>query len=180
MTEEQELQRLRFPVGEFIYPENLTGEEIETMIGTIENFPDVLESVVSTMSHDQLEIPYRKDGWNSRQVVHHCADSHMNAFIRFRLALTEEKPTIKPYLENKWAELPDAKMPVDVSLQLLKPLHARWSTLLRNLDDEDLHRSFIHPEHGREMTLEQALAMYDWHCRHHLAHITELKKRMGW
>jgi uncharacterized damage-inducible protein DinB len=136
---------------------------------------------VAGLSREQLETPYRPGGWTIKQVVHHVPDGHMNAYTRFKLALTENEPTIKPYEEDKWAELPDSqRVPIDVSLDLLDALHTRWVTLLGAMDAADFTRTLRHPEHNRIMTLGQLLALYAWHGRHHVAHITSLRKREGW
>ena len=142
--------------------------------------PAELRAAVHGLSPEQLDTPYRLEGWTVRQVVHHLPDSHMNSFIRFKLALTEEEPTIKPYDEDLWARLGDVRnTPVEVSLRLLESLHQRWVVLLRSLGDEDWPRKFRHPELG-VMSLERNLALYAWHGRHHVAHITALRERMGW
>jgi hypothetical protein len=178
---EAELTTLKFPIGKFQKPALLTDEILERFIKDIETFPGRLRKEVSSLNDQQLDTPYRPEGWTLRQVVHHCADSHMNSIIRFKLALTEDKPTIKPYFEERWAELPDSKnLPVEHSLLLLEGLHARWVTLLRLIPKEELKKSFIHPEHGKEIQLEENLGIYAWHCNHHLAHITSLKMRMNW
>jgi len=128
-----------------------------------------------------MDTPYREGGWTLRQVVHHCADSHMNAFCRFKLAMTEEKPVIKPYEEARWAALADSKnLPVDASLAILKGLHERWTVLMKSLREAERHRTFIHPEHGREISLQETIGLYAWHGEHHLAHITSLKKARNW
>lgn len=176
-----ELDKLRFPIGLFIKSEKYMKAILEQYIQTISDFPSKLKQEVSHLTNDQLETAYRPEGWTIKQVVHHCADSHMNSFIRFKLALTEDKPIIKPYFEERWAELPDSKnLPINSSLLLLEGLHERWSVLLNSLTSEDLERKFIHPEHGNEIPLKENIAIYAWHCEHHLAHITELKKRKGW
>lgn len=178
---ETELNQLKFPIGKFEKPPVLTDLLRESFITDIETFPARLRKEVASLNDSQLDTPYRPDGWTIRQVVHHCADSHMNSIIRFKLALTEDKPTIKPYFEDRWAELADTKnLSIEPSLLLLEGLHTRWTKLLRSLSLEDLKRSFIHPEHGREIVLEENLGIYAWHCNHHLAHVTSLKKRMGW
>ena len=147
----------------------------------IENFPEKIKSETENLSDEQLDTPYRPEGWTIRQVVHHCADSHMNAFIRLKLALSENTPTIKPYAEALWAELPDTKnLPLHSSFLILEGVHFRWTTALKNMSEKEFERSFIHPEKGKELTLHESTGMYAWHCNHHLAHITELKKRKGW
>lgn len=180
MTEAQ-LNQLKFPIGKFQKPAAFTDELQQQYIRDIESFPERIAKEVAHLSDAQLDTTYRPDGWTIRQVVHHCADSHMNSLTRFKLALTEDKPTIKPYYEERWAELADSKtLPVQPSLLLLQGLHTRWTMLLRSLTKEQWTRSFIHPEHGKEFRLEENLGIYAWHCNHHLAHITELKKRRNW
>lgn len=176
-----ELEKLRFPIGTFIKPEVYTNDILEKYIQTISDFPSKLKHEVAHLTNEQLETTYRPEGWTIKQVIHHCADSHMNSFIRFKLALTEDKPTIKPYFEERWAELPDSKnISIESSLLLLEGLHKRWTVLLKSLTDENLERKFIHPEHGNEIPLKENMGVYAWHCEHHLAHITELKKRKNW
>lgn len=169
----------RFPIGKFRRAEANPGNH-PAAIATIAALPENLRSAVYGLSAPQLDTPYRDGGWTVRQLVHHVADSHMNAYIRIRLALTEDWPTIKPYDEKLWAELADARTaPVDISLDLLDALHRRWALLLRSLNEEQWQRGYTHPENGRQ-TIVDAIAMYDWHSRHHVAHITELRKRMRW
>lgn len=176
-----ELEQLKFPIGKFQKPENFTKEFLENCIATIENFPENLKKEVEYLSENQLDTTYRKNGWTIRQVVHHCADSHINSIIRFKLALTEEKPTIRPYFEDRFAELVDSKnFPIEASLLMLEGTHKRWTALLKSLSEEDLQKTFIHPEHNKAFTLQENIAIYSWHCNHHLAHITSLKKRMNW
>lgn len=172
---------LRYPVGRFTPELDITAERRKEMIDEIESLPAKLRAAVSNLSGPQLDTPYRPEGWTVRQVVHHLADSHMNAYVRFKLALTEETPTIKPYDEAAWAELADAReTPPEVSLTLLEALHHRWVDLLRSMDEASFARSFRHPEQGRTPQLEQVLGLYAWHGRHHLAHITRLAERLGW
>ena len=171
---------LQYPVGKFKRPKKLTEEQRRGCIGVIAETPARLKAAVAGLSAAQLDTPYRPGGWTVRQVVHHLPDSHMNSYVRFRLALTEDQPTIKPYDEALWAELADAKTaPVEASLALLENLHERWVLLLRSLSGAGWARTFRHPELG-PMTLEQNLALYDWHGRHHVAHITSLRERQGW
>ena len=172
--------QLRFPIGEYIKPADISDAYWQSCIETIEALPALLETAVRGMSEAQLDTPYRPDGWTSRQVVHHLADSHMNMFIRLKLALTEAEPTIKPYMEAAWADLPDYKMPVAVSMSLLKALHSRWGCVLQSLSREERQRAFFHPEYQKLFPIERITGFYAWHCKHHLAHITELKKRQGW
>ena len=171
------LEKLKYPIGKFQVPETITPALINECITVIENFPVQLKQEVVPLTNEQLDTKYRPDGWTIRQVVNHCADSHMNSLMRFKLALTEEKPLIRPYFEDRWAELADSKtMRINAALQMLEGIHERWTVLLKSLSNEQLKRSFVHPEHGKESTLEETICMYAWHCRHHLAHITGLKK----
>ena len=170
----------RYPVGKFTYSGPLTETQRQEAISAIAETPANLRAAVKGLSDAQLDTPYREGGWTVRQVVHHVPDSHLNSYIRFKLALTEDEPTIKPYFEDRWADLADTKAtPVEVSLTLLESLHNRWVRLLRSLKPEDWKRAFRHPELGA-MTLEKTLALYQWHGRHHVAHITELRKQRGW
>ncbi len=147
----------------------------------IKNLPRHLENAILNLDEVQLNRTYRDGGWSLKQVVHHVADSHINAYTRFKLGLTEDKPTIRPYDENAWAEMNDTKnLPVNISLTLLYALHARWYEILRHLTEADLNRTIFHPEHKKEMTLWFLLGMYAWHGRHHTAHVTSLRERMGW
>lgn len=148
-------------------------------IQTLRLLPERLGEAVSGLTDAQLDTPYRPEGWTVRQVVHHLADSHLNGYIRFKLALTEENPVIKPYDQDAWARLPDSLLPIDGSLALVTALHGRWVALLEKLTDKDFHRSYENPKTGRT-NLAKALAMYDWHARHHTAHITSLRERQGW
>jgi len=174
------MEDMRFPVGKFHYDGPLTSEQQKSFLEAIAQTPAQLRAAIKGLSDSQLDTPYRPEGWTVRQVVHHVPDSHLNAYVRFKLALTEEDPTIKPYAEDRWAELADTKAtPVEVSLTLTDSLHDRWVRLLRSLAPEQWKRTFRHPEMG-PMTLEKTLALYAWHGRHHVAHITELRKRMSW
>lgn len=175
-----ELEKLKFPVGKFVKPTVITKELLQEAIATIANFPKKIKEAVANLNNTQLDTPYRPQGWTIRQVVHHCADSHLNSFTRFKLALTEENPTIKPYREELWAELPDGKMPIEPSLLILEGVHQRWTVLLQSLSESDLKRSFIHPEHQKSLPLDEVIFLYSWHCNHHLAHITVLKEQKGW
>ncbi len=171
---------LRYPIGPFRFQGNMTAQDRREAIDALAEAPARLRAAVAGLSPQQLDTPYRPGGWTVRQVVHHLADSHMNSYVRFRLALTEEEPTLKPYDERRWAELSDARTaPIEISLALLESLHRRWVMLLRSLAPADFARRFRHPEHGL-MTLEKNLALYAWHGRHHVAHITSLRERMGW
>jgi hypothetical protein len=175
------LEQLQYPIGKFEKPETISKEILTKWISDIATFQTRLKSEVNHLTDEQLDTQYRPEGWTVRQVVHHCADSHINSFTRFKLALTEEKPVIKPYWEDRWAELPDGKnLPIVHSLMLLEGLHSRWTVLLNSLTEQDLNKKFIHPEHGLEFALRENIGIYAWHCNHHLAHITELKKRKNW
>ncbi len=170
---------LRYPIGKLERKSQLTPDERRAAIDALAATPAQLRAAVRGLSDAQLDTPYRPEGWTVRQVVHHVADSHMNAYTRFRLALTEDSPTIKPYDERAWANLADSALPVDVSLDLLERLHARLVHLLRTLKDADFRRTLNHPENG-PMTLDAVLATYAWHGRHHTAHVTSLRERMRW
>ncbi|HCY75413.1 MAG TPA: putative metal-dependent hydrolase [Ignavibacteriales bacterium] len=170
----------RYPIGRFDRNINITREMRSDFIKTIETLPSQLKKEVENLSPQQLDTPYRDGGWTIRQVVHHIPDSHVNSYVRFKLALTEDNPQIKTYEEHLWAELPDTfNTPIEISLQLLDSVHKRWAILLRSLTDEQFEKTFQHPEWGN-ITLRKTLALYAWHSKHHLAHITELKKKMGW
>jgi hypothetical protein len=169
----------RYPVGPCPSLESIDSSLLSSYIASLAALPENLRSAVYGLTDAQLDTPYREGGWTVRQLVHHIADSHMNAYIRSRLALTEEWPPITPYDEKLWAALPDSTLPVEVSLELLEPLHRRWVALLQSLEGPDWERGYQHPELGR-MTLLKTLALYEWHSRHHVAHITELRKSRGW
>jgi uncharacterized damage-inducible protein DinB len=170
----------RFPIGKFHYEGQVSEQQKQAFLSDIAQTPANLRAAVRGLEESQLETPYRSGGWTVRQVVHHVPDSHMNAYVRFKLALTEDDPTIKPYAEDRWADLSDTKAtPVEVSMTLLDSLHDRWVRLLRSLTSDDWKRTFRHPELG-SMTLEKTLALYAWHGKHHVAHITELRKQMSW
>ena len=172
---------LRYPVGKFDFDAPVNEADYPKLIAAIAETPVALRSAVAGLSRDQLETKYRPGGWTVKQVVHHVPDSHLNAYTRFKLALTEDEPTIKPYDEAAWAGLADSrKVPIEVSLDLLDALHLRWVALLRSMDTDDFNRGLRHPEQGRLLTLKQMLGLYAWHGRHHVAHITSLKKREGW
>lgn len=170
---------LRYPVGQFDKNIEVTPELRRAMIQTIADLPKKIAEAVEGLNEEQLETPYRPDGWTVRQTVHHVADSHINSLCRFKLAMTEENPTIRPYFEDRWAELADSKLPIDVSLKILEGIHLRWVVLLESLTDEDFRRPLVHPDNG-EFSVEQFLALYAWHSRHHTAHITRLRERRGW
>ncbi len=174
------MEELKYPIGRFKFDGEATREKIEGWLGEIETLPRRLRKAVEGLSEEQLDTPYRPGGWSVRQVVHHIGDSHLNSYIRFKWTLTEERPRIKPYYEERWAELPDARSAdVEDSLAFLEILHKRWVKLLRSLKDADWQKEFDHPESGVN-SLAKTLALYAWHGNHHLAHVTGLRKRMGW
>ena len=175
-----DLDDLRYPIGRFSAGDASDIGIRAAHIQVLRELPERLRAAIAGLSDAQLDTPYREGGWTVRQVVHHVADSHMMAFTRCKLALTEDWPTITPYDEAAWANLPDSRLlTVDVSLALIEALHARWVALLESLSEEDFRKGYNHPERGREM-LVKMLAMYDWHSRHHTAHITSLRARQGW
>jgi len=174
------MEDLSYPIGKFKPEPEITEARRRQFIDEIAAAPAALREAVMGLSKEQLDTPYRPGGWTVRQVAHHIPDSHMNAYIRFRLALTENEPTIKPYEQQLWAELPDAKTAdIEMSLKLFEGLHQRWVLLLRAMKPEDFQRKFNHPENGIS-ALERTLQLYAWHGKHHIAHITSLRKRMGW
>lgn len=174
------MEQLRYPIGHFEWSGIISPEQRMQWIEDIEAVPVRLQAAVEGLTEERLNEPYRPGGWTVRQVVHHMADSHMNSLIRFKLALTEDRPTIKPYDEAAWAELSDSsEAPIELSLALLERLHARWGKLLRSLDDGQWERTFVHPDSG-VVRLDVNLGTYSWHGRHHIAHITALRERMGW
>ena len=174
------MEDLRYPIGKFEYAGPASPEQVAQWIGEIAAAPARLRAAVDGLTEAQIETPYRPGGWTLHQVVNHVPDSHMNAYIRFHWALTEDEPLIKAYHEDRWAELYDGRTtPVSVSLALLEALHARWVLLLRSLSPAELGKTFRHSELG-SLTLERVIGLYAWHGRHHVAHVTELRKRMGW
>lgn len=179
--EKLELEKLRYPIGVFLAPKIYSDEYLAKNLEAIATFPELLKKEVSHLTDEQLDTPYRTDGWTIRQVIHHCADSHMNCYIRIKWTLTEDQPTIKYYHEDRWSEINDnLNMPISASLILLEGLHYRLYYLLNSLSDSDLEKSFLHPENGKTFKLKEIIGTYAWHGKHHLAHITELKKRKGW
>jgi uncharacterized damage-inducible protein DinB len=170
----------RYPIGRFSPPAEFTPELHAQHIAEIADTPRLVAEAVRGLDRTQLLTPYRDGGWSSAQVVHHLVDSHVNAYVRLKLALTEDNPTIRPYNESAWAELPEARDPeIETSLTLLRALHGRWTTALRQLTPADFARSMVHPERG-PMTIERLMALYAWHGRHHAAHITQLRTQKGW
>ena len=175
------MEDLQYPIGRYERPSRFTPAARATWIAEIATMPRALAEAVDGLTAAQLDTPYRPGGWTVRQVVHHLADSHVNAYVRTRLALTEEAPTIKPYDEKRWAELDDARSgPIGPSLALIRAMHERWVALLASLDEATLQRLFHHPELPQPLSVEEVLAMYAWHGKHHAAHITSLREREGW
>ncbi len=180
LTEATVSEELRYPVGRYRAPDAIGPGGRAVWIGEIEALPEKLRRAVAGLSETQLDTPYRPGGWTVRQVVHHYADSHLNSYSRFRWAVTEDVPGVKTYDEAAWAELADAKTaPVELSLALIEPLHARWALLLRSFDEAQFARKMKHPDWG-EVSVEWLLGQYAWHCRHHVAHIQRLREREGW
>ncbi|BAC12738.1 hypothetical conserved protein [Oceanobacillus iheyensis HTE831] len=169
----------KYPIGEFQFDGEITNIIINEWINEIEDLPRLLKNTVIDLNNEQLDTSYRSGGWTVRQVIHHLADSHMNAYIRLKLAITEENPVIKPYDEKEWAELYDYNLPIEISLSLIEALHKRWCSLLRDLSPTDMERTFKHPESG-SISIGKNIGIYAWHGKHHLAHITSLCKRKDW
>lgn len=174
------LYQLRYPIGEMPSPLVFNDLELENWINDIEKLPAQLRTATQNLTPEQLDTPYRPEGWTVRQVVHHVADSHINAYIRLKNALTEDNPTIKPYEEQFWAELPDSKMPIEISLKIVENIHLRMVQILRGLSALDFERTFFHPGSQKTFKIGTLAAMYSWHGQHHLAHIENLAKRTGW
>ena len=166
-----ELENLKYPVGRHQSKDNYSLIEVEAFIITLRVFPSQLKAVVAHISEEQLNTPYRPEGWKVRQVIHHVADSHMNAILRFKMALTEDNPTIKPYNEAAFARLNDYELPIEPSLEIIENVHQKWMFILSGMKPADFMKTYFHPQHQITFTLQQALATYDWHCRHHLAHV---------
>ena len=174
------IEALKYPVGKYI-EQPFSEKQLQEWLLDIQDLPQLIEYAITNLDEAQLDTPYREGGWTVKQVIHHVADSHMNAYIRFKLGLTEENPSIKPYEEKLWAEMSDTKnIPINVSITLLYALHKRWYEVLKNILSEEWNRTVFHPEHKKQMTLWYLLGMYAWHCRHHVAHITSLRERMSW
>jgi hypothetical protein len=174
------LETLKLPIGEFQKPIFISDTDLKTWISVIENFPNRIQSLTENLSVEELNLNYRPEGWSIKQVVHHCADSHMNSLIRFKLALTETNPTIKPYEEAAWANLIDGNAnSISDSIMILKGVHAKWTLLLKNLNTIDLEKEYYHPENNRNYKLNEVLGLYAWHCDHHSAHIEQALKYNG-
>ncbi|MEP1487717.1 MAG: YfiT family bacillithiol transferase [Algibacter sp.] len=177
----ENLQKLKYPIGEFDCPQQITSNHLKAWISTLEHFPNKLENLVKDLSDEQLDTVYRPDGWTIRQVVHHVSDSHHHSYTRFKWALTEDNPVIKAYFEDRWAELFDSKSaPIEMSLNHVKAIHFKLVYLLKGLSGEDLSKVFIHPETNKEVPLKYNIGNYAWHSNHHYAHIENLIKRKGW
>jgi uncharacterized damage-inducible protein DinB len=171
---------LRYPIGKY-EPKPFSQQQMEAWLNDLKFLPQLLENAILNLDEAQLQTPYREGGWTIHQVVHHVADSHINAYCRFKLGLTEENPAIRTYMEKKWAELNDVEtIPVNISITLLYALHTRWHALLAGLPSQDFERTVYHPEHQKELTLWYLLGMYAWHGKHHTGHITELRARHKW
>jgi len=178
---ELDLEKLKYPIGKFTPPDNYSTAYLSEKIEEIENFPKRLENETLHLTDEQLDTPYRPDGWTVRQVIHHCAESHMNCYIRIKWALTENNPVIKAYDEVLWSELNDnLTMPIQPTLDLLKGLHFRLAYIMKNLSESDLEKTFVHPSDNSENKIKMIIGSYTWHGNHHLAHITSLKKYKNW
>jgi hypothetical protein len=172
-----DIEALKYPIGKFQRPNGHTSSFLPQWLEVIKTFPAKMRNELTGLTISEIDYIYRPGGWKIKQVVHHTADSHMNAFVRFKLTLTEDTPTIKPYRENLWAELPDTlEAPIEESLKILEGIHLRWTVLLASFSASDYEKKYLHPEQGREVSLYEAVAMYAWHCNHHLAHIRQAKK----
>jgi len=174
------MEDLRYPIGKFSPQETYSADDLKAFIARIESLPSKLEAAVKGMTDQQLDTPYRDGGWTVRQVIHHVPDSHMNAYIRTKWTLTEATPLIKAYDEKAWSETPETKLSPEISLNALKALHAKWVELLKRIPASDLKKDFIHPDTQKNVPIDRLMHTYAWHGDHHLAHITSLKKRMGW
>jgi hypothetical protein len=170
---EIDLHKLKFPIGEFEKPNVITKDHLQTWITSIETLPASIIEITNPLNKDQLNYKYRPNGWSIKQVVHHCADSHINSLLRFKLALTEDTPTIRPYFEDRFAELIDYSESIDASMSILNGVHQKLGVLLRTLSSKDLKREFVHPEHGKHFSLDETIGVYAWHSNHHLAHIKQ-------
>lgn len=175
------LEKLKYPIGKFVWPESVDDKTLQQHLDDIEILPVKLKAAVKGLTEEQLNTPYRPDGWTVKQVVHHVCDSHLNSYIRFKWALTEDTPTIKTYIQSKWAGLKEYELlSIDDSLTFLEALHKRLITLLRSLTNDELEREFIHPEMKTKIKLRNNIALYAWHSKHHTAHISSLRERNGW
>ena len=177
----EQIEDLRYPIGRYKGPDSYDAEMLTDWLSALTYLPAWMDACIENLDHNQLQTPYREGGWTIQQVVHHVADSHLNAYVRLKLALTEDTPVIKPYLENEWVQLNDVQdIPVNVSVTMLHTLHIRMVAIMKKLEPADWQRCYFHPEHGRNIPLWEMTAMYAWHSRHHTAHIVNLRERMGW
>ena len=175
------MEHLQYPVGRYVKPDGYAPEQLQEWIKILDVLPSWMDACIENLDERQMQVPYRQGGWTIQQVVHHVADSHLNAYIRLKLALTEDNPTIKPYDEKAWAELIDTKVvPVNISVTMLHTIHRRMVAILQNMKPSDWNRTYFHPEHQRQFPIWEMVAMYAWHSRHHTAHITGLRQRMKW
>ncbi len=174
-----DLKTLEFPIGKFTAPSEISEKHIQSWIATIKDFPSRLNTLCNPLSKEQLNWKYRPNGWNIQQVVHHCADSHMNGIIRTKLALTEDNPTIKPYPEHLWAELEDYQVNMEMSLQIIQSVHFKWSLLFESISSQQLERSYFHPEDQHSYSIAQQCGLFAWHCNHHFAHIEQALNAQG-
>lgn len=176
---EQDLYKLRFPIGEFEKPLHIRRQHLDQWINSIETLPKRIVSITKDLSEEELNYKYRPDGWTIKQVIHHCADSHINSIVRFKLALTEDTPTIRPYFEDRFAKLIDYSQPIDAPISILKGVHKKLGVLLKSFSEDDLKREFVHPEHGKHFSLEETIGTYAWHSNHHYAHIEQALYHKG-
>ena len=175
------MEKLKYPIGKSKIRQNISNDDIKNWIEIIENHPKKINLLIENLNEEQLDTPYRPEGWTIRQVVHHLGDSHTNSYVRFKWTLTENQPVIKAYFEDRWAELPDTKfVPIQLGLNYLSVLHSKWIYLLKSLTDEDLKKCFIHPESNNKVSLAQNIGLYAWHCEHHYEHINQLMIRKNW
>ena len=175
-----DIEHLKYPIGKFQVDSVITMDDLKKAIEEIKSLPKFLENTVKEFNEGQLATPYRPGGWTVRQVIHHCADSHMNALVRFKLALTEENPRIKPYDEASWANLPDYELPIEISIGMLKNIHFKWVRILEEMSPEDFDKTYFHPESQKDVSLDEVTLIYAWHGKHHLAHIQALMIRENW
>ncbi|QOD61578.1 putative metal-dependent hydrolase [Polaribacter haliotis] len=176
-----DIEQLKYPIGKVKTPKNINLKDIDGWISILEKFPQELEFLTKDLSENQLDTPYRENGWTIRQVVHHCYDSHHNSYTRFKWTLTEDSPVIKAYFEERWAELHDSiSAPIFLSIDALKALHSKWVYLLKGLSEADLEKEFIHPSGNEKVSLKENIGIYAWHCNHHFAHIEQLMLRNKW
>lgn len=174
------LEQLKYPIGKPKIPKEINNQDIERWLETLDTFPSKLENLTKALTEEQLNTPYRPEGWKIKQVIHHCADSHHNSYTRFKWSLTENKPLIKAYYENRWAEIFDYSAPISHSILHLKAIHTKLVYLIRGMNEEQLNKSFIHPDGNEEVGLKENIGIYAWHCNHHYAHIEHLLLRKGW